>query len=261
MNLKCKRLMMGVLAFSVIAGTSSVGLAKGDIDLSYTYWKPSLTANVGPAEMNGAKVDSIEARSQLGIAEENIGELRLTWSANDRDKWQVQYFDTSFHGTAVPRVKVFGYDLSAGTFNTNVSAKDLQVAWIKSMNSDPEDETKVGILYGIRNVRINADSTQIAGGTARFTKDFNVTFPTIGVVAETGLDNPISGFASLSGAYAGSRGHFYDGEVGAKAFLNESRSASLSAGYRYLKIKADKSNGDKLDTKLSGPFFTATYRF
>ena len=258
---KSSRLLVACALASVVLSGSHTVFASGDIDVSYRYWNPTISAKVGPAESGGVIVPWVDAKENLGIAEHNINDMRLSWKLNEKSKVEIDYFNSSFHGTATPNFKMNGWDLSAGRFKTDVDIKNLQVSWVKYTNKYENDDTRQGFMLGLRNVRIDAVSNQIDGGTGHFTKNFNILFPTVGMVFETGRTSQISGFASLSGAYAGNKGYFYDAEIGGKSFLDSQKSLSVTAGYRILKIKADKDNGDKLDTTISGPFFGAEKKF
>ena len=248
-----------LLSSAMLLGGSSTSFA-GDVDFSYRYWLSSIDAKCGPAVVGSVSVDTVDAKDALGIQDENVSDYQLDWHLDKNHKLQFNYFSSAFAGTAIPNMKINGWDMSVGTFHTEVSAKNLQAAWVRYYDNDLTDDTRYGLVLGVRNIRIDADSTQV-DGSLRFTKNFNLTFPTIGFTAETGLTGNLQGFAGLSGAYAGSRGHFYDGEAGIRTYLDEKHDVSLTAGYRLLKVKAKKDNGDKLDAKLSGPFFSAVYRF
>ncbi len=249
-----------VLSAAMLFSGSGLAAANGDIDVSYRYWLPSIDAKSGPAVVGSVSVDMVDAKKALGVQDENIGEFQLDYNLDKNHKLLFSYFSSAFSGTAVPNMKINGWDMSAGTFHTEVSAKNLQAAWVRYFDNELTDDTRYGLVLGVRNVRINADSTQV-DGSLNFTKDFNLIFPTVGFTVETGLTGKLHGFAVLSGAYAGSRGYFYDGEAGVRTYLDEKQNVSLSAGYRALKVKAEKSNGDKLDAKISGPFVSAMYRF
>ncbi|MBP2628365.1 MAG: hypothetical protein H6Q68_3076 [Firmicutes bacterium] len=254
------RLLASCVLASVILSGSHTVFASGDIDVSYRYWKPTFSAKVGPAESGGVTVPWVDAKSQLGVASRSINDLRLSWQLTENSKVQIDSFSTSLHGTGTPNFKMGSWDLSVGKFKTDVDFKDLQVSWVKYTNEYAGGDIRHGYTLGLRNVRINAVSNQI-DGTEHFTKDFNIIFPTVGLVFETNRESRISGFASLSGAYAGSKGHFYDAELGGKSFIDDQKSLSVTAGYRILKIKANKDNGDKLDTRINGPFFGVEKNF
>jgi len=252
-------LASGVLASVMLSGPQTA-FASSDIDVSYRYWKPSISAKAGPAQFGGVNVDWLDAKTQLGITDQSLNDLRLSWRMNDSSKLQIASFSGSYSGTAAPKFSMNGYNLSAGTFKTDVDVKDLLVSWTKYTHESAGGDTRYGYMLGVKNVRIDDASNQV-GGPLHFTKNFNITFPTVGLVIETGRRSPISGFAALSGAYAGSKGSFYDAEVGAKAFVDNKKTISASVGYRYLKIKAEKTNGDKLDISMSGPFFGIEKKF
>jgi len=258
---KSRFLASCVLASVILSGTPTVFAGASDIDVNYRYWHPTFNAKVGPAESGGAIVPWVDAKDQLGVADHSINDLRLSWKLNEQSKVQIDYFSTSLQGTGTPKFKMGGWDLSTGTFKTDVDVKNLQVAWVKYTDEYAGGAIRQGFMLGLRNVRIDAVSNQIDGGDGHFTKNFNITFPTAGLVLETGRDSRISGFGSLSGAYAGSKGYFYDAEVGAKSFLDQKKTLNATVGYRVLKIKADKSNGDKLDTTIYGPFFGVEKNF
>jgi len=249
-----------LLSATMLLGVSGISSANGDVDFSYRYWLSSIEAKSGPAVVGSISVDMVDAKDALGIKDKNVGDFQLDWAIDKNHKLQFNYFSSSFAGTAIPNMRIDGWDLTAGTFHTEVSAKNFQAAWVRYFDNELTDDTRCGLVLGVRNLRINADSAQV-DGSLRFTKDFNLIFPTVGFTVETGLTGNLQGFAGLSGAYAGSRGHFYDGEAGLRTYLDEKHDVSLTAGYRLLKVKAKKDNGDKLDAKLSGPFFSAMYRF
>lgn len=257
---KGSRLLVAGALSSVMLGGLPTAFASNDLDVSYRYWKPSIGAKVGPAQLGGVNVNWLDAKQQLGIANHSINNLRLAWNINDNSKIQLDGFTDSFSATAVPRFSMNGWNLSVGTFKTDVDVKNLQASWTKYTNNSANGDQRYGYMLGLRNVRIDVNSNQL-DGTNHFNKNFNIIFPTIGLVLETGRTGPINGFASLSGAYVGSRGYFYDTEIGAKAFLDKQKTLSATLGYRYLKIKANKDNGDKLDATMRGPFFGVEKKF
>ena len=260
MNPLMRSCFIMLLSAAMLLCGSSLSFANGDVDFSYRYWLSSIDAQSGPAVVGSASVDMVDAKDALGIQDENIGDFQLDWHIDHTHKVQLNYFSSEVSGTAVPNMRINGWDLTAGTFHTEVSIKNFQAAYVRYFDNELTPDKRYGLILGLRNVRVNADSTQL-DGSLRFTKDFNLNFPTVGFTVETGLTGKLQGFAGLSGAYAGSRGYFYDGEAGLRTYLGKKHDVSLTAGYRLLKVKAEKSNGDKLDAKLSGPFFAASYRF
>lgn len=257
---KSSRMLASCVLASVMVSGSHAASASDDLDVSYRYWKPSISAKVGPATLGGVKVDWLDAKQQLGITDHSLNDLRLSWRMNENSKIQIESFSSAFNATATPNFSINGFNLSAGTFKTDVDVKDLQVSWVKYTNQSTSGDSRSGFMLGVKNVRIDVASNQI-GSPLRVTKNFNLTFPTVGFVLETGRNSPINGFASLSGSYAGNEGYFYDTEVGGKAFLDHKKTISATIGYRLLKIKAEKTNGDKLDASISGPFVGVEKKF
>lgn len=260
MLIKSSRLLASYVLTLVLLSGSHTVFAKGDIDVSYRYWKPSLNDKVGPVAIGGMKVDWIDAKQQLGIVDHGIDNLRLTWHLDEKSKIQIDSFNDSFNGTATPNFSFNGFNVSAGTFKTNVDVKDLQVVWAKYTNEYGGGDSRRGFMLGLKSVRINVLSNQI-GGPAQVTKNFNLTFPTAGVMFETGRKGPINGFASLSGSYLSTDKYFYDAEIGAKTFVDKKKTLSVTAGYRYMKIKSEQSAWSKLNITMHGPFFGIEKKF
>jgi hypothetical protein len=256
---KSSRLLASCMLTSVILSGTHTVLA-GSFDVSYRYWNPSLRDKVGPVAVNGMKVDWVDAKEQLGIVDHSINGLRLNWNFDEKSKIQIDSFHDSFNGTATPNFSFNGFNVSAGTFKTNVDVKDLQVVWAKYTNEYAQDNSRHGFMVGLKNVRINVVSDQV-GGPAQVTRNFNLTFPTLGVMFETGRKDPINSFASLSGSYLNNDKYFYDAEIGARAFLDTKKSLSVTAGYRYMKIKSEQSAWSKINTTMSGPFLGVEKKF
>lgn len=259
-----KQQIVGFLCSLLLVGFSSVASANDNthantVELDYRYWKPQINATAGPAIVGGITVDSVDVRDKLGLQDKGFGEYQLRYHLNDKSALKFSYFDAGFSGTATPNIIWGGMNLTGGEFHTTVDFKNTEITWEKYITND--SDTKQALTFGLRNVKIEAYSARTDGSGISFNKDFNILFPTLGVTYAGGLESPISTFGGLSVSYAGSRGHFLDAELGAKAFLNEERTTSFTAGYRYYKIKGEKSGGDKFDATLKGPFFEAAFRF
>ena len=254
------RLFASCVLSSVMLSGSHTAFANSDIDVSYRYWKPSISDRVGPVAIGGVKVDWLDAKKQLGITDHGINNLRLSWHLTKSSMIQIDSFNDSFSGTATPAFKFNGFNVSAGTFKTDVDVRDLQVVWKKYTNEYAGGNSRHGYMLGVKSVNIDVVSNQI-DGPARVTKDFNLTFPTVGIMYETGLKSPINGFATLSGSYMSNKKFFYDAEIGVKAFVDKKKTLSATAGYRYLTIKAEEATWEKLNTTMKGPFFGIEKKF
>ena len=257
---KKSRLLVSCLLSSAMLSGAHTAFASSDIDVSYRYWKPSINDKVGPVAIGGMKVDWVDAKQQLGITDHAINNLRLTWHLNKSSKIQIDSFRDSFSGTATPNFNFNGFNVSAGTFKTDVDVKDLQVVWAKYTNEYAGGNTRHGYMLGLKSVRVNVVSNQI-GGSLQVSKNFNLTFPTAGLMFETGLKSPISSFATLTGSYLNNQKYFYDAEVGAKAFVDKKKTLSVTAGYRYLTIKSEQATWEKLNTTMNGAFFGVEKKF
>ena len=260
---KISRLIAATIG-SLIFGSCTVGLAN-DIELNLRYWKPTLAADVkNGAVIGNIRIPSVDIKNELGVQDKNITQFSLAWNHSRDNRLQLDYDNSTFYGDIyrTSTITIFGRVFSKDArFITNVDTKNTRLVWTHYYN-DPvdRDETKLGIMYGISHVKIDAVSTSTILPTPN-TKNFNVLFPTIGASAEFGLSQPVSSFFSISGAYAGSKGHVYNAEMGLKAKLGSKKQTELMVGYRLLKINVKNSADEELDTQLKGPFFAATYRF
>jgi len=262
MNKKIKKSILPVLAaVGVMLAAAGVSQAN-EVDFSYRYWLPHVSGTVGPATVSGVLVDSVDIKHSLGIENRNVGDFRLSLAINKTNKLNLDYLDTSFSGTGQPGGQIAGVPFLAGIdYHTDVKTKNAQLSWTRYLNKDMEDDTVMGVVAGLRNVKIDATSVPVGGGNT-LTKNFDVIFPSIGFTVETGRTGPVKSFMELSGAYAGSRGYFYDGSAGIKTSLGEDNSdISFTAGYRVLEVKAKNSGGDNVKSRLSGPFFNVTFKF
>lgn len=262
-----KRLMRFILSFA----TGTLLLAQGAAfaekapeapEFTYRYWLAKLDGQLGPVTGAGGAVtaDSIDLKQSLGIKDQNISDGELRFGINSNTSVKLGYLNTTLSGTGTPDTTIAGIPFAPGvSYHTNAKLQSIDAALVRNLSHE-DDEVKTTFQIGIRSMKIEATSTPAVAALPTEHKNFDVVFPTIGFGIEGDTASSIRPFAEIAGAYAGSKGHFYDASVGVKSYYGKNNNTALTAGYRILDMEA-KPHSDKLKAKLSGMFFSASFRF
>jgi hypothetical protein len=143
---------------------------------------------------------------------------------------------------------------------TDLDVKYVRLGWSSMFLTNESETFKIGPMADVKAFFIES-SLDAPEFLISDSYSIVIGFPTLGVCTEI---NPIAGlgiFGEISGMYAGSYGHTFDAEFGAKyTFDLGAVKPSLLAGYRVFKLKGEYED-DYADLKLDGLYVGASVGF
>lgn len=247
--MKTKKVVAGLVSAVFIMGFSASALAADKVEAELRWWKTSLDANAKV----GTNATNINFKDTLGMSDKNFTDIRFT--IGEEKKMRVAYTKFDMSGQRnVGSVWFQGQNYTADV-SSSLNIDYYRIGFIRPIKHT--DTTKIDYIIDIKgfNFESKLDSNTNA---LHEKKSFSGALPAIGIAASTKLSPQLTGYAEITGLPFGGYGHLYDYEIGAKYQM--SSNASLTAGYRVFDLEAKKDD-DYAKIKLSGPYFSAEYKF
>jgi len=247
----------------IIVFTPCIAFAQKDvtIELEGRYWFTELQGKIKVTDSNGIGTD-IDLKDDLGIKDEGIPELRLTWYTGKKSKIWAAYGQVGYEGDEnIQRTIEFnGTTYSFETrVTTDLDIKYLDVAWAWQFIYIDNGLFKLGTLLKAKVLWVNASlEAPDLPSPAKVSEKFVFGLPTLGVALDFNPHKMLNIYAQGAGLYAGSYGYVYDAEIGIK--LIPIKILSIVGGYRIMEVKAEHDD-DYGKAKLYGPFVGVTVRF
>ncbi len=254
----CGLLVTGLFLFAPAAPAAALPFVEVWGELRY--WRPTLESRIVASEPGfpGTTVDPVDA---LGVEEEqNAFEARAGISFLGRHKFRIGYLPLSFDGD---RVITQGVTFQGQTFSVGTRVlTDLDVKILRAGYEFDFFKTPLGYLGILFEVHYFDGEARLrdSAGTQDRTVDFRVPVPVVGLAFRTypTITRIVSVGAELVGVYAGSTGHYLDGE--ASITFSPWPFVELTGGYRVIDLEGEEGD-DSLDLFLHGPFASLTVRF
>lgn len=254
MALKNQIMVASLFSAAVLVSMSAPAFANDNVDVELRYWNPSLTAQ------SKLKADpaSVDFKNELGLGDKNATDFRVT--VGDEKKMRLAYtkFNYSGNRTETGTIQYNGknYDYSAGI------ASNLDIDYYRLSLIRPLAHTQaadVDWMIDLKGLTFKGKLNGIANGTNVTTdKSFTGVIPTVGFAVSTKTPNAVNAYAEVSGLPLASYGYIYDYEGGVK--YQPTSNFTLTAGYRVFDMKL-KNDDEWAKLKLSGPFFSADWKF
>jgi|GEM_PF-432580 len=224
------------------------------------YWITNLRA-IANVSGGGLAGTDFNFKSDLGLKDNNLPEVRFTWHLTRRSKLKVDYTQVDYGGDNLLS-RTINFNGNLYHVNTRVTsgleAKQLQLGYAWQF-INLKERIKVGPLFEARALWLNAFlNTANASPPIREAKKLTVGLPSIGFDLNVYPHKRINFFAAASGIPAGKYGHFFDGEAGVEFF--PAANVRVIGGYRFLDLKA-RNESDFANLRLAGPFIGAGVRF
>ncbi len=252
------RILLWTLAWSV-AGTTAWAQAR--LELEGRLGSPILTAHARAA-VSGEPATDVDLKRDLGIDDRQFLEARLTWRVGRQHRFRLSYAAIAYRGDRVVQttVRFRGRTYEFGT--RVVSEFRLQYArlgWTWQWIGLGDGAVRLGPLVDLKGLwaegSLAAPDLLVPVSAAR---TWRLGVPTAGAALDVRPAAWIGLFAEVSGLPVGSRGAFWDWEVGVEVM--PIRYLRLSGGYRYLHGRAE-SAADFVRVTLAGPFLAAALGF
>lgn len=257
-----KIILLALIAAATVA-MSGVAFAadKDGLVLEPGYFRPSFTF-IAHYVANGIGAADVNFKDDLGLNNKNAPEYRL-W-LNDTLRLAYTKWDFSGGKTLPIDITWGGSTFPAGNTASSILKTDYyRLTWLHHITKSPVLQTDWLIDLKGFNFRAAISGTDTLGHVVTQSKDFTGVIPTVGLRVVTKLkgNSGLGVFGEITGIPAGKYGYFYDMEGGLKYYLN--KQASVTMGYRAFDLyaKDGKADGDKVEFKQSGPFFTLAYKF
>ena len=254
---------ISLLALVIFAFTPCLAFAQKDVTLEFEgrYWFTNLQGEIKVTGSIGRGTD-IYLKEDLGIKDEGIPEVRLTWYPGKKSKIWAAYGQVGYNGDGnVQRMIQFGdviYPLGARV-TTDLDIKYLDLAWVWQFISIDNGFFKLGTLLEAKVFWVNGSlEAPNLPSLVKESEKFVFGLPTLGVALDLNPHRMLNIYAQGSGLYAGSYGYVYDAEIGIK--LIPIKILSIVGGYRIMQFKVEH-NEDFAKVRLYGPFVGVTVRF
>ncbi|MCI0370867.1 MAG: hypothetical protein L0214_05685 [candidate division NC10 bacterium] len=254
----CGLLVIGLFLFATAEPAAALPFA--EIWGEFRYWRPTLESEI-VASAPGSPGDPVDPVSDLGLdKEQNAFEGRVGLTLLGRHKFRIGYLPLSFDGDrTISQTFTFqGQTFTAGDrVITDLDVKILRAGYEFDFFKTPLGF--LGILFEVHYFDGEARLRDITSGLDEKV-DFRVPVPVVGLAfrAYPTITRIVSVGAELVGVYAGSRGHYVDGE--ASVTFSPWPFVELKGGYRVIDLEGEEGD-DKLDLFLHGPFAALTLRF
>lgn len=247
----------------MIVFTPCIAFAQKDvtIELEGRYWFTELQGKIKVTDSNGIGTD-IDLKDDLGIKDEGIPELRLTWYPGKKSKIWAAYAQVGYEGDEnIQKTIEFNgvtYPLAARV-TTDVDIQYLNLAWAWQFINIDNGFFKLGTLLEAKVLWVKASlEAPDLSPPVKESDKFVFGLPTLGVALDFNPHRMLNIYAQGSGLYAGSYGYLYDAEIGIK--LIPIKILSIVGGYRIMQFRAEHDD-DYAKVKLQGPFVGVTVRF
>ena len=255
----CGLLVIGLFLFAPAAPAAALPFV--EIWGEARYWRPTLESAI-VASAPGAPGTSVDPVTDLGVDEEqNAFEARAGVTLLGRHKFRIGYLPLSFDGD---RTITQNFTFQGQNFAVNDRViTDLDVKILRAGYEFDFFKTPLGYLGILFEVHYFDGEARLRTTTAPIrdeTVDFKVPVPVVGLAFRTypTITRIVSLGAELVGVYAGSTGHYLDGE--ASITFSPWPFVELTGGYRVIDLEGEDGD-DKLDLFLHGPFASLTIRF
>jgi hypothetical protein len=228
------------------------------VDVEGRYWFTDLDAStrVESGSIPGTRID---VGQDLDVHDENLPEVRLTFSTGLNSKLRLAYLQGRFDGetTLGQSLQFSGTTFGANTrVDTDLDLYYGRIGWTWQFPVVP-GVFRVGPLVEVKGLVIDA-AVRSPGTGLRESALLPMVFPTVGAMLSVTPIAALDLFAEVSGMTFGSLGHVVDAEAGVR-FI-PIRFFTLSAGYRVFDVRIEHDD-DFAKLKLSGPFVGASFRF
>lgn len=254
----CGLLVTGLFLFAPAAPAAALPFV--EVWGEARYWRPILESVI-VASAPGFPEDPIDPVDTLGVEEEqNAYEARAGLTLLGRHKFRIGYLPLSFDGD---RVITQSFTFQGQPFAVSDRVlTDLDVKILRAGYEFDFFKTPLGYLGILFEVHYFDGEARLRNVTGGFDEkaDFRVPVPVVGLAFRTypTITRIVSVGAEVVGVYAGSTGHYLDGE--ASITISPFPFVELTGGYRVIDLEGEEGD-DSLDLFLHGPFASLTIRF
>jgi len=253
-----------LLVASCLASVGTVASAQV-LELEGRYWPATLTATIrvtGDHAEVPSDLSTIDLKSDLGLKDKNLKDLRLTLATGPNSRLRVAYVKMDYSANQdVTRTILFNGQLyTVGTrVLTKLNLEYWRYGWVWEFVGGRSSKVSFGTLLEAKKISVDAGlSAPELAPPVDEKKSFSATVPSIGLVLDINPSRVLNIFAEASGMSWGDRGHAVDGEAGLKLILGSH--LVVTGGYRYFDLEV-KDEPDFAKLKNSGPFLGAGLRF
>ena len=256
-----KRLLLVASCLASVGTLSSAQV----LELEGRYWPATLTATVrvtGDHAEVPSDLSTIDLKSDLGLKDKNLKDLRLTLAIGPNSRLRVAHVKMDYSADQdVTRTILFNGQLyTVGTrVLTKLNLEYWRYGWVWEFVGGRSSKVSFGTLLEAKKISVDAGlSAPELAPPVDEKKSFSATVPSIGLVLDINPSRALNIFAEASGMSWGDRGHAVDGEAGLKLVLGSH--LVVTGGYRYFDLEV-KDKPDFAKLKNSGPFLGAGLRF
>jgi hypothetical protein len=231
------------------------------LELEGRYWFTDLQGKIKVTDSNDVGTD-IDLKTDLGINDENIPEIRLFWYPGRKTKIWAAYGRVGYEGDEnIQKTIEFGDSTyTVGTrVETDLDINYFNLSWAWQFIYIDNGFLKLGTLLEAKVFWVKG-SLEAPDLTTPVKESDSFVFglPTLGFAFDLNPHRMLNIYAQGSGMYAGNYGYMYDAEIGVK--LIPIKILSIMGGYRMMQFRAEHDE-NYARAKLHGPFVGVTVRF
>jgi YfaZ precursor len=237
------------------------------MEFEFRYWFANTRASVNATEnINGPEVG---VRAGLGLNSNGAAEARYSWRFTGRHKLKIDYAQLSTNSsTADFALNLGGNFLSADNIDlSSLGSAEVDIKQVKIgytwQGIKLGNRIRLGPLVDVRGILFDASltvpSSSGAGGAVdRSSGMFGLGMLTLGTEVSAALHRRVEVTSALSFIPIVGLGRVFEADTRARFSL--SKHLNLSAGYRYLRLRANEGP-NFAELRLRGPFIGAGFRF
>jgi hypothetical protein len=245
-----------------IALTATLAAAeeRARVEIEANFWDPSLSGRVRVVE--GGIGDDIDLESDLGLASDNVAELRLSFHPSRRTEIRLARLPLSYSGDSIVS-RTIEFAGETFTLSTRVLS-ELELDYVRlgfawQFLSTDDGRFRAGPLLEVKGF----DGTASLAGPeldipVTVAEDFEAAFGSAGIAVDLEPNDRVHFFAEYSVLVGADEGDQTDLEAGVRVMLWGP--LTVQAGYRSIEIDVTDDD-DRVDFDIDGVFFGAGLRF
>jgi len=222
------------------------------------YWMTDFSGSMQMTEA-GLIGTSLDFEDDLGIADEDVTDIRLMWHITPAVKIRLAYVQLNYEGntTLQKTISFSGQTYTIGTAVTSsLDTQYIRLGGYFDLLSFADGMVRVGGIVDAKVFMIDA-AVKAPALTLDESEEVIAGLPTLGGTVSIHLQDIVELFFEASGMGI-QDGYLYDCEAGIK--IRPYQHVEIVGGYRIFELDVEQDN-DSGNLKIAGPFVGATIRF
>lgn len=220
-----------------------------------------------PPKLHSAYRD-IDLKQDLGLENESLLQMRLSWRPNPTKEFRIESFDTYYHGQGLVRYRYI-FEFTAQT-KEEMHLAYQRVVWINYGKPQAKQKLQTAFLYDIKRAAMRGTGeASVTTHNSTHPSEYRGAYswqgmmPTIGAAAVYQLDANSRINVEASGITTGSKGFsFLDWKADGELLLGHKSNTSVVLGYRSIAYKNMRQTDDSklAAVKIAGYYWGVKVR-